>query len=79
MSGVPLGETSVSMGGLFRCCIASLSTWAAEQPKDATVAEGTVVPCLHCDCTVILEGQRWRWNYADEPASTLRTTGGNDG
>lgn len=46
------------MGGLMRCCIASL----VRHPTPG--AEGDVIPCEYCPSTIRFRDGAWEWNHA---------------
>lgn len=64
MKQLKMSDTVVSMGGLMRCCIKSLSEYIDEHADEPAVS-GTTVPCKYennADRTMILEGKVWYWN-----------------
>jgi len=60
---VTISETKVHHGGLFRCCLLSISKWI-EQHKDEPVRR-CLVPCAYCLEKVRLHDDGvWRWERA---------------
>jgi hypothetical protein len=51
-----MAERQLRIGGVMRCCIATLNDY--EGPDE----EGTVVPCRHCSSSVIFRDGAWEWN-----------------
>lgn len=60
-------ETTITPGGLMRCCYASLEKWVAAH-LDEPAVDGTVVPCTYerlPEASAVLDHGRWRWNRGD--------------
>lgn len=59
-----ISDYKVHIGGLFRCCLASLSNQL--EIVSEPLPEGTVITCEYCKSTeggMILEGDTFRWNH----------------
>ncbi len=64
---VPMSETRYEIGGVMRCCIASLDEYCAEHTE---ADEGTEVLCKYekdnADSGFVLRGNVWRVRLFDE-------------
>lgn len=52
-----IDDTQVDHGGLMRCC---LETLHSKLGRD--VLNGDILPCNHCNESMILVDGVWRWN-----------------
>lgn len=48
----------LAIGGVMRCCIATLD---AHETAGGAQAEGTVLPCRYCKSALHVQGNVWRW------------------
>jgi hypothetical protein len=57
-------DTTLSIGGLMRCCIQTLAAYISEHPFVEAV-EGQVLDCAHESAgngRLVLRDGVWRWN-----------------
>jgi hypothetical protein len=52
-------DERVFVGGLMRCCTGTLARVLESQTEPTK--EGTVLPCDHCDESMIFTDGAWRW------------------
>ena len=57
-SGLHARRLPVRIGGLMRCCIATLNGAAFASEK-----EGDVLPCKYCKSSMRVKGGAWEWNH----------------
>lgn len=59
-------DTVIAIGGLMRCCIATIDLLAAESP-DMDVTEGQIATCRYADGdpahNMIYKNGAWRWDH----------------
>lgn len=53
-------EARVRVGGLMRCCLATLD--AAMAARTELPKEGEVLPCAHCTSSMVFNNEAWEWN-----------------
>jgi hypothetical protein len=57
-------EYKIAIGGLMRCCIASIRAWQADHAGEE-VPDGTVIRCQYEQgdgSEMIRRGDTWHWN-----------------
>lgn len=53
-------DTVIDIGGLLRCCVATIDEIARESP-DMVVAHGQRASCKWCDEQIVYTDGAWRW------------------
>lgn len=54
------------IGGVMRCCIATLADYEGIDGEGVEMSEGTVLPCKYCKSSLIVRDGAWEWNRAAE-------------
>ena len=52
---------ALRMGGLMRCCLATLGEHIGGDPPEPK--PGDVVPCKYCSESMIYSDGAWEWNH----------------
>ncbi len=63
MNNIPMER--LNPGGLMRCCTGTF----LEKRKDfqkSPAKEGDVLPCQHCDQSLIFRAGAWEWNRKED-------------
>jgi len=59
-------DTRIDIGGLMRCCIATIDEYVHEHQDEEVPAEPLVLDCKYeppGNAQVVLQDGRWRWNH----------------
>ena len=52
------------IGGVLRCCVATLSEYEGIDGEGVEQREGTVLPCKYCSSSLIVRDGKWEGNLA---------------
>ena len=73
MGEAKVKDYKIAMGGLMRCCVATL-----DERCDEPVPEGGAIPCRWCSSRVVLKDGVWQWDRPSDPSPPLRPRTSNE-